>query len=93
MSITTETAAEANEQTAKSLDRIAGAVQETGYLVGGRFSAADLTAASLRFLPSFPSQLPFSMPFQASDAMDHWKSRWGGHPAVRWMEEIYATHR
>ncbi len=51
MSITTEPAAEANEQTAKSLDRNAGAVQETGYLVGGRFSAAALTAASPRFVP------------------------------------------
>lgn len=93
MSITTESAAEANETTARALSRIAVAVESTGYLVGDRFTAADLTAASLLFPLSFPPQLSFSTPARASAAAGQWKSRWEGRAAVRWMEDIYRAHR
>jgi glutathione S-transferase len=93
MTITAEAAVEANETTAKALERIASAVGSTGYLVGDRFTAADLTAASLLFPLSFPSQLPFSIPNRSSAAMEHWKSRWAGRAGVDWMEKIYRAHR
>jgi glutathione S-transferase len=93
MSITTESAAAANETTARALDRIASAVESTGYLVGDRFTAADLTAASLLFPLSFPPELPFSMPVPTSAAAEQWESRWAGRAGVLWMEELYRAHR
>ena len=93
MSITDASAGEARETASEALDRIASAASRTGYLVGDRFSAADLSAAALLFPLSFPPELPFDLPDRASAVFDRWRSRWTGHPGVLWMEEIFRKHR
>ena len=93
MSINDETARDANRTIEQALDRLAAATRETGYLVGDRFGAADLTAACLLFPLSFPKELRFSSAHLTSPALDGWKARWRGHQAVVWMEEIFRRHR
>jgi glutathione S-transferase len=93
MAINAATASTANELTTKALDRIVAATKATGFLVGDRFTAADLTAASLLFPLSFPTELPFSLPTRPSTAVSNWTARWRDHPAIAWVEEIFRKHR
>lgn len=93
MSITKEAASVANELTLNALDRIASAAEATGYLVGDRFTAADLTAASLLYPLSFPPESGIVEPSRPSAALDHWRARWAEHRGVKWMEGIYREHR
>lgn len=76
-----------------ALERVAAAVGETGYLVGDRFTTADLTGASLLFPLGHPENLPFAFPRIASPAHDGWCQRWSGHPGVTWMLEMFRRHR
>ncbi len=93
MSIDEAGAARARELTTKALDRIAARTDATGYLVGDRFGAADLTAAALLFRLSFPEELPFALPDRPCEALDRWRGRWKGHPGVEWMQSTYRRHR
>lgn len=93
MNITEETAAAADEVILKSLDRVADAVRETGYLVGERFAAADLTAAAL-FMPlCMPEQGPVDRGRLSSPRVDAWLSRWSEHEAIAWTRRMFANHR
>jgi glutathione S-transferase len=73
-----------------ALDRILAALGPSGYLVGERFSVADLTAAALLYPLAWPAQLQYRYPPPPP---------WGElaplaeHPAVAWISEIFARHR
>ena len=62
MSINAENAARARETTREALDFVVRSAGPEGYLVGNRFSVADLTAASLLMLTTFPPELQFELP-------------------------------
>lgn len=95
MKINPRDAAVGRERTAEALDWIAKTVDEngTGYLVGDRFTAADLTVAALCVPVAFPKEAGARLPEPLSDGARMWMERWKGHPAVAWMEEMYAKHR
>jgi glutathione S-transferase len=63
------------------------------YLVGDRFSRADLTAASLLAPLALPKEHPtygaLEVPPRASADL----ARWTGRPTARWVREIYRAHR
>ncbi|MGH0031222.1 MAG: glutathione S-transferase family protein [Myxococcota bacterium] len=93
MDIHEESAVKAREIVDAGLRRAAAAAADTGYLVGDRFGAADLTAASL-FMPLFfPKEIPFEMPSLPSPAFEGWLARWRGHPGEGWIRELWARHR
>ena len=56
-----------------ALDRLEAELQPSGYLVGERFSVADLTAAALLapvvLPPEFPYRPPGPLPAPAGDAL------------------------
>lgn len=76
-----------------ALDRVAQGAAATGYLVGGRFSLADLAAAAILApslaLPGTPMARPEPMP----EALAAWTGSWADHPGARWVARIYASHR
>jgi glutathione S-transferase len=75
---------------AAALDRITAESQGTGYLVGSRFSVADLTAAALLFPLVWPAELQYDYP----DPPDSpFMSAFRGHPALDWIRDIYRRHR
>lgn len=92
MGIDAARAAEGRVRVQAGLDRIAAELQPSGYLVGDRFSVADLTAASLLApllrAPAFPYALPPLVP-----ALAEWRAALADHPAFRWGEEMYHRHR
>jgi len=73
-----------------ALDRIAAETGPDGYLVGSRFSVADLTAAALLFPLALPAELQYDYP----DPPDWPLMRsLQSHPAVDWIRGIYSRHR
>ena len=73
-----------------ALDRIIAELGGRDYLVGSRFSVADLTAAALLFPLAWPAELQYRYPPPPD---------WGAlkvaaeHPAVEWIRTIYRRHR
>ena len=83
-------AEQARTKLAAALDRIMAELKPSGYLVGERFTVADLTAAALLFPLAMSDELQYPYP-RLPD--------WGAmtphtaHPAVGWVREMYRRHR
>ncbi len=79
--------------TSETLDRVAAMTDATGFCVGEAFSVADLTVAAL-LAPiagvSHPDmQRPEPMPASVAELV----GRYARHPAIEWVNRIYARHR
>lgn len=90
MKIDAEGAARGREITMTALERVAAAGD--GYLVGDRFTAADLTAAALLYITAEPPEGPEILP-DRPPAIDAWLAAVNEHPGVAWVRRIYAEHR
>lgn len=77
----------------KALDFVVEHAGPQGFLVGDRFSVADLTAASLLQMVAFPPELRPGLPEPRAPVIDAWLARWADHPGTRWVAAIYRDHR
>jgi glutathione S-transferase len=93
MKITAKQATISAEKVQAGLDRIAELSAANGYLVGDGFTAADLTAATVLSVCCFPNEYPVPIPKPRPDNLQHWLQRWAEHPAITWVQRIYAQHR
>jgi glutathione S-transferase len=92
MNINAETAAEAREITRAAFDYVAKEPNESGYLVGDRFTVADLTCAAL-LMPCVPVS-EWGGPVDAQTKKNHaFLAEWADHPGAEWVREIYRRHR
>jgi glutathione S-transferase len=85
-------AAAARDRVLVAFDRLEEELGEDDYLVGDRFSVADLTAAALFYplvLPPEGPRLPTDMPKPLEDFRAPLKER----PGWRWVEEMFRLHR
>lgn len=64
-----------------------------GYLVGDRFSLADLTAASTLAVAVDPANSPMARPRPYSPAFARFIQRFCTHPGAAWVRDMYARHR
>lgn len=78
---------------AEALDFVAHRSAKTGYLVGDRFSVADLTAAALLQATCFPPEFPVPVPEPRPEGWKHWAERWESHPGCDYVRRIYRDHR
>jgi glutathione S-transferase len=68
-------------------------VGSSGYLVGDRFSVADLTAAAL-FSPLVqPAELQYHLPSPFPPSIAAYRQTLSDHGAFQWVTEIYSRHR
>jgi glutathione S-transferase len=74
------------------LDRLEAELGERKYLVGDRFSVADLTAASLFYPLVLPEQAP-KVVQEMPERYERLRASLANRPGYRWIREIYATHR
>ena len=81
------------EKVIAALDRIEAELQPSGYLVGDRFSVADLTAAALLSPLIMPREFPYPAPVPLPDPARSFREGLTGRRAFRWAEEIYRRHR
>ena len=93
MKITATNAVSARERTIAAMDRIARELQPSGYLVGDRFSAADLTAAALLSPLVMPTEAPYKWPAHLPSEFAGAREELSAHPAFKWTRKMYARHR
>ncbi|MEQ8282508.1 MAG: glutathione S-transferase family protein [Parvibaculum sp.] len=87
-------AVEASYKTMQAaLDLVAAQAGPTGYLVGDRFSIADLTAAALLAPACDAPHVDMKLPSPRPPRIDAWLSRWAAHPGTAWVQGIYRKHR
>jgi glutathione S-transferase len=87
-----EAAEEARRRVVAALDKLEGELNGSDYLVGGRFSVADLTAAALLY----PLVLPPEGPRQPSDpppAFERFRAPLRERRGFCWVEEMFRRHR
>lgn len=85
--------AESFEGTRQAFDFVAERSAATGYLVGERFSVADLTAAALLAPAADPLDSPMTKPHPRPASLNEWHARWQDHPGAAWVREQYRKHR
>ena len=74
------------------VDRIEAELQPSGYLVGDRFSVADLTAAALLTPLLAPPGRPY-VPATTPAAALALRAELEARPGGAWVHEMYARHR
>ena len=74
-----------------ALDRLEAELDGNQYLVGGRFSVADLTAAAL----FYPLVLPPGAPDLGDppEGFQRFRQPLEGRPGFQWVADVYRTHR
>ena len=89
-----EAAEQAREKVVQALDRLEAELGDEEYLVGGRFTVADLTAAALFYPLVLP---PEASPARYIDAMpkafEDFRASLRERRGFRWIEEIFRRHR
>lgn len=80
-------------RTQEALDFVAKNAERTGYLVGDRFSVADLTAATILMATCLPPEYPVEIPRPLPSGWERWLERWQNHPGCEYVRRIYREHR
>lgn len=93
MLITQRGADEGVRRTQEALDIVMKNRGPQGYLVGDRFSVADLTAAAILHPVVLPAEFPVDFPQPRPPGVEHWLARWADHPGAAWVREMYRRHR
>ncbi|TMA50512.1 MAG: glutathione S-transferase [Deltaproteobacteria bacterium] len=81
------------KKTFAALDRLERELQPSGYLVGDRFSVADLTAAALCSPLVAPPEFPYLPRGPMPEPMARVRESVAARPGFRWVLEMYRRHR
>lgn len=77
----------------EAFDLVVRGTSQTGYLVGGRFTLADLTAAAHLASLVDPPHPDMERPRPRPPKLEALIARYRGHPGAAWVLEIYRKHR
>jgi glutathione S-transferase len=92
MGIDAERARHARERTRAALDFVRDETAGRQYLVGDRFSVADLTCAAL-LMPVVDVGALGGPAVATTDEEGAWLARWSDHPGAAWVRDIYSRQR
>jgi glutathione S-transferase len=85
-------AEESKEKVLAALDRVEAELDGDDYLVGGRFSVADLTAAALFYPLVLPPEAPHHIRRHPA-GFEAFRAPLKDRPAYRWIAEMFRRHR
>ena len=88
-----DAAERAREKVLAGLDRLEAELRPSGYLVGDRFSVADLTAAALFAPLVMPPEFPYELPQPLPGPLARFRESIASRPGFRWVAETYRRHR
>jgi glutathione S-transferase len=74
-------------------DRFLRALKPSGYLVGDRFTVADLTLAALVSPAVAPHQFPYPQPQRDHPRLAPLRDALSGSGLLDWAQDVYARHR
>lgn len=84
---------EGNALTRQAFDFVAAETCDTGYLVGDRFTIADLTAAAI-LAPSVQlDYVDMMKPRPVAPSVQAYLDLFADHPGAHWVKAIYEKHR
>jgi glutathione S-transferase len=72
-------------------DRLERELDGGQYLVGGRYTVADLTAAALLYPIVLPPEGPLQMPLP--ERFDRFRAGLADRPGFRYVREMFSRHR
>jgi glutathione S-transferase len=81
------------QQVDEALDFVAETVSSEGFLVGSRFSVADLTCAALLAPLANPDHEAMRRPEPIPAAIQQHLARYASHPGIEWVHRCYRGHR
>lgn len=93
MQLSAERAAAGLTRAAEALALVAERAGPRGYLVGDRFTIADLTAAAILSPIVLPPEFPYPPPQPYSPTFRGFIDRWANHPGADWVRDMYRRHR
>src|SRR5271156_4364550 len=93
MDISPATAEIARSKTLAAMDRLERELRPSGYLVGDRFTVADLTAAALLSPLVRPPEFPYKTPAPVPEPLAKIRESVSSLPAFRWTLQTYRQHR
>lgn len=93
LEVNERTVAGAFEKLRQAGERFRAELQPSGYLVGDRFTVADLTLAALMSPAVAPQQFPYPQPQRGHPAFAPLREAVEEHGLGDWTREIYARHR
>jgi len=88
-----EAARRGREQTVAALDRIEAQLNGRDYLIGERFSVADLTAAALLFPLVSPPEFAYELPEPWPSEWEEFRGSLAHRRGYRWAAEMFRRHR
>lgn len=88
-----ETLADGHRAATEAFDFVARSSAATGYLCGGSFTLADLTAAASLAMLVRPPESPMHCPQPVGRDFAALVARYAQHPGAHWVRHIYANHR
>jgi glutathione S-transferase len=87
------TIAASRGQIAAALDLIEREIGPSGYLVGDRFSVADLTAAAFLAVLVVPPEMQYRPAEPLPPEIVEYRDELASRPALAWVRETYRRHR
>jgi len=87
-----EAADAARAKVREALDRLEEELGESDFLVGDRFSVADLTAAALFYPLVLPPEGP-QLLGEPPEALERFRAPLKGRRGYQWVEEMFRRHR
>ena len=93
MNITPASAEIARHKTLGAMDRLTKELRPSGYLVGDRFTVADLTAAALLSPLVRPPEFPYKAAMPLPEPGVKVRESVSNHPAFEWTLKTYREHR
>jgi glutathione S-transferase len=88
-----EAADRARAKVLAALDRLEAELGDSEYLVGGRFSVADLTAASLFYPLAVPEESPLKPDSPAARGFEEFRQPLLDGRGLKWVKEMFRRHR
>ncbi len=93
MGMTDESLALAHERLSQHFDRLEREIGPSGYLVGDRFTVADLAAASVMTAIIRPPQFPYPLPEPWPEALVALRASVASRVGFEWTLDMYGRHR
>jgi glutathione S-transferase len=75
------------------VDLLEDSILPSGYLVGERFSVADLSVAAVMSGLAGPAEFPYPLPAPVAPEFLELRERLEERAGMRWVRDIYARHR